>query len=332
MLIIYNNEVNKMMKEKILQLLKTRNDYLSGEEISNILGVSRTAIWKQINVLRNEGYVIESQTKSGYRLVQIPDRLYPEEIKEHLKTKCVGQNICYYQSVNSTNTTAKNMTEKEFAEGLVVITELQTSGKGRLGRQWHSPFGTGIWMSILAKPAIAPADAPQITLLSAVAVAEGITQEAGIKAEIKWPNDVTINGKKVCGILTEIKADMDRIHYIIVGIGINVNDLEFPDEIMKVATSLRIEQGKMLNRAKLAAAVLNFWELYYRDFLAHGFGRIKDQWKKYSVNSGKNVTVRTLKNTIEGIVLDIDDNGMLLVRDHEGVLHKIIAGDVSLRE
>lgn len=331
MLTIKQKGVNNNMKDAILKLLKNNSEYLSGEEISNILGVSRTAIWKHIRTLKREGYGIESQTKLGYRLFRVPDRLYPEEIKEYLKTAKIGRIILYDETVDSTNITAKGIAEKGFEEGTVVVAEVQTAGKGRLGRGWHSPHGTGIWMSVMVKPTIIPMDAPKITLLTAVSVAQAVWQELGIKPGIKWPNDILMQGKKVCGILTEIKADMDRIHYIIVGIGINVNDHEFPSEIGEIATSLKMETGIDINRAKMAAAVLNNWEENYQEFLQRGFSRIKSVWKEYSVNLRAEVTVHTLKDTIQGRAVDIDDEGMLLVEDTGGTIHKIVAGDVSLR-
>lgn len=320
-----------MMKAEILKLLKERNQYLSGEEISNLLGVSRTAIWKHMNTLKAEGYLIESQTNRGYRLLQVPDRLFPEEIKEYLHTEKIGRTIVYQETVNSTNLVAKEVAEKGFVEGTVAVSEMQTGGKGRLGRTWYAPFGTGIWMSMIVKPEIIPMDAPKITLLTAVSVAQAVRQETGIKPGIKWPNDLLINGKKICGILTEMKADMDRIHYVIIGIGINVNEEQFPADIRETATSLKLETGKAINRAGLAAVVLNKWEENYQDFLQGGFSRIKPRWKEYTVNLGADVTVNTLQGVIQGRAVDIDDEGMLLVEDSEGIMHKIVAGDVSLR-
>ncbi|HHT62992.1 MAG: biotin--[acetyl-CoA-carboxylase] ligase [Bacillota bacterium] len=318
------------MKEAILKLLKNSPGFLSGEEISSVLGVSRTAIWKHIRTLKKEGYIIESQTKQGYRLLKVPDRLYPEEIKEYLDTSFIGRNIYYYQSVNSTNMVAKDIAEKGFNEGTVVIGEMQTEGKGRLGRKWYSS-GTGVCMSIIVKPLIPPSDAPKLTLLTAVSVAQVIQQETGIKPGIKWPNDIFLHGKKLCGILTEMKADMDQIHYVIVGIGINVNDNSFPEDLRE-ATSLKLETGSDVNRLRITGMVLNKWEENYIEFLRHGFGSIRSVWKDYSVNLGRDVTVHTLQGILEGRVMDIDDEGLLLVQDNQGIIHKIVAGDVSLRK
>lgn len=320
------------MKDAILKLLKSNRDYLSGEEISNVLGVSRTAIWKQMNTLRSAGYVIESQTKLGYRLLKVPDRLYPEEIKSHLKTAQIGRNIFYQDTLDSTNIKAKDIAEKSLTDGTVVVAERQTGGKGRLGRVWNSPHGTGIWMSVLVKPDILPMDASKITLLTAVSVAQGIEEVLGIRPGIKWPNDILIRGKKVCGILTEMKADMDRVHHLIVGIGINVNDNEFPADLSGIATSLKLETGIDINRAKMTAAILNSWEKNYFEFLQNGFSKVRSAWKDYSINLGVEVTVNTIKDVIQGIALDIDQDGALLVEDLRGIVHQILAGDVSLRK
>lgn len=332
MLTIIKKVVDNEMKDAILRMLKNNSAYLSGEEISNALGVSRTAIWKHMRTLKSEGYVIESQTKVGYRLLQVPDRLYPEEIKAYLKTAQIGQTIIYQDTVDSTNIKAKDVAEKSVADGTVVIAEMQTGGKGRLGRLWHSPHGTGIWMSILVKPDILPMDASKITLLTAVSVAQGIEQELGVRPGIKWPNDILIRGKKVCGILTELKADMDRVHYLIVGMGINVNDNEFPGDLTRIATSLKLETGIDINRAKMTAAILNSWEKNYFDFLQNGFSKIRSAWKEYSINLGAEVTVDTIKDVIQGIAVDIDHDGALLVEDQRGIVHQILAGDVSLRK
>lgn len=319
------------MKEKILQLLKDSQEYISGEEISNILGVSRTAIWKHINALKGEGYLIESQTKLGYRLIKTPDRLYPAEISGYLKTKWLGHNLVYNETIDSTNRIARELAEAGGDAGTVVLAEQQTAGRGRLGRQWHSPFGTGIWMSLILKPQISPEDAPKITLVTAVAVAQAFKELTDLQPGIKWPNDILFQGKKACGVLTELKADMDCIHYVIAGIGINVNDEIFPEEIQQIATSLRIESGSILERTKIVGAILNNIEHYYELWQQEGFESIRDTWKKYSINLNREVTINTLKDIIHGVAVDIDEDGLLLVKDAQGLIQRITAGDVSLR-
>ncbi|MGI6678195.1 MAG: biotin--[acetyl-CoA-carboxylase] ligase [Dehalobacterium sp.] len=319
------------MKNQVLQFLKEQEDYLSGEEISRRLGISRTAVWKQINTLKKEGYEIASQTRLGYRLIHLPDRLYPAEIQDYLRTKLVGRNIIYRGSVDSTNNLARQTGESGFVDGTVIVAEEQVAGKGRLGRSWHAPFGTGISLSLLVRPAIPVVDAPKITLLTGVAVARGLEEITGLKTGIKWPNDLLIQGKKVSGILTEIKADMDQIHYLIVGIGINVNEPAFPEELQETATSLYLETGHIVSRVQIVAAVLNHWEKIYQTFLTQGFSALRDQWKKHAVTLGKDVSVRTINNRIFGRAVDIDEEGLLLVQDENHQIHRIIAGDVTLR-
>ncbi|MCR6545293.1 biotin--[acetyl-CoA-carboxylase] ligase [Dehalobacterium formicoaceticum] len=319
------------MKNEVLRFLREQEEYLSGEEISRRLGISRTAVWKQINTLKKEGYEIASQTRIGYRLISVPDRLYPEEIQKQLRTNLVGRNMIYRERVDSTNILARQTGETGFVDGTVILAEEQTAGKGRLGRVWHSPMGTGINMSLLLRPAIPVSDAAKITLLTGAAVARGLEEITGLKIGIKWPNDLQIQGKKVSGILTEIKADMDQIHYLIVGIGINVNEQDFPEELRETATSLHMEVGRQVSRIETAAVVLNHWEEIYQRFLTQGFTVVREEWKQYAVTLGKEVHVRTINETIHGQALDIDEDGLLLVQDEDHQIHRIMAGDVTLR-
>jgi len=321
------------MKNKILTLLKQNTGYLSGEEISAALGISRTAVWKHINSLRDQGYGIESQTKLGYCLTHIPDRIYGQEVAAFLHTKSLGREFfCFFQ-VDSTNLEARRLAEKGALHGTVVAAESQTAGKGRLGRQWYSPSTAGIWMTAILRPGIPPQDAPKITLTAAVAVTEGIFEVCGIMPGIKWPNDILINGKKVCGILTEMRADMDRIHYVLLGIGINVNvnETHFPDDIVASAASLKTILGESLNRTELTAAVLNRLEIYYDALLSGDFDSIRKKWKNYSVNIGRRITVNTVGKTVEGMAVDIDENGLLLLKGDDGEINRIVAGDVTLK-
>ncbi|MGI6065063.1 MAG: biotin--[acetyl-CoA-carboxylase] ligase [Bacillota bacterium] len=319
------------MKNEVLRLLKQSSGYLSGEEISSLLGVSRTAVWKHIKTLKAEGYKIDSQTKTGYRLIQVPDCLYPAEVREFLSTRILGGEIFYLPSVSSTNREAREKAENGAQDGAVVLAESQTAGRGRLGREWYSPAQTGLWMSVILRPKIVPADAPKLTLITATAVAEAIIMETGLNPGIKWPNDILLNRKKVCGILTEMKADMDRVHYVVVGMGLNISQEIFPEDIREIATSLTLEAEKKFNRAKIAGAVLNSLEKYYFKWINDGFSAIRNEWKRHSVNLGQKVTVNTLGEVVEGIAEDIDENGLLVVRKIGGSIKKITAGDVTLR-
>jgi len=317
--------------ELLMLLLSEKDTFISGEEISEKFQVTRTAIWKQINNLRKLGYEIESSTKMGYRLKKSPDLLLPEEIWS--KTDCflLGNKIFYYSIIDSTNNEAKKLALSGAPSGSLVVAEGQTHGKGRLGREWSSSPGVGICASFILKPDITPPEAPRITLLTAVAVAEAIWEKAHIVAMIKWPNDILIQGKKVCGILTEMSSEPDSVNYIIVGIGINVNNDEFPEELQSKATSLKIEVGREINRIELMAGVLERMEYYYRSGLGPGFDKVIKRWRELSCNLGKAVKIIGRKEIFEGIALDVDSNGALIVKKDNGEIVKVLSGDVSLR-
>lgn len=323
------------MKEKILQELKSRaGQYISGEEISKGLKVSRTAVWKYINQLKNMGYVIESQTQKGYMLIGSPDSLLSPEIRENIKTKFIGQHIKFLEEVDSTNLYAKRIADSDFEDGMIIIAEEQLKGKGRIGRVWASPKGKGIWMTIMLKPKINPADAAKITLLAACAVCRAIEEISGVYAKIKWPNDIVLNGKKLCGILTEMSAELDEINYLIVGIGVNANiDLgDFPKELQATATSIKIEKGSSVVRKELTAAIINNFENYYKTFLEKG--SIKEyinEYKEKSAVLGNEVIVTSSSLEQRGTVVDISEEGQLLLKVEDGSIKEIISGEVSVR-
>ncbi|MDF2591343.1 MAG: biotin--[acetyl-CoA-carboxylase] ligase [Clostridia bacterium] len=323
------------MKEKILQELKSnKGHYISGEEISGILQISRTAVWKYMNQLKDMGYVIESQTKKGYRLIESPDSLQPQEIKGNINTEVIGQNLKFFDQVDSTNLYAKRIAEGGFLDGTVIMAEEQLNGRGRMGRNWVSPKGKGIWMTIMLKPKIKPADASKVTLLAACAVCKAIEEVSGLSPRIKWPNDIVLNGKKLCGILTEMNAEIDEINYLIIGIGINVNiDLEdFPQELQSIATSIKIEKGDRVVRKELAAAIINGFESYYKGFM--NTGSIKDyinEYKEKSAVLGKEVKVTSSSMELQGTIVDISEEGQLQLKLHDGSIKEIISGEVSVR-
>ncbi|UFJ42748.1 biotin--[acetyl-CoA-carboxylase] ligase [Brevibacillus humidisoli] len=318
-----------------LQILKAfrehPEEFISGERLSELCNCSRTAVWKHIEELRQEGYQFEAVRRSGYRLLSAPDRIAPEEITVGLETDVIGQTVYTYDTVVSTQLLAHEAAGQGAGEGTLVIAEQQTGGKGRLGRPWHSPKHAGIWMSLIVKPDISLPRAPQITLLTAVAMARTIKMEAGLEADIKWPNDILIHGKKVCGILTELNAESDRINYLIIGIGVNVNTLveEYPPELRTIATSLRIEAGRKVRRASLIQTFCTEFEQLYREYLRLGFEPIRARWEAYSVTLGKQLTVRTLNETIEGRAVGLDADGILIVEDAKGVQHKVYSADIE---
>ena len=314
------------IKDKILErLINNKGMRISGEQLASELCVSRTAIWKHIKVLRDEGYMIDSSTNLGYSLIETPDRLTPGEIKAGLKTKVIGKEIKYFKETESTNIVAHEIAAS-VDEGTVVIAEAQTAGRGRLGRKWISPEG-GIWFSIILKPGIQPSHAPRITLLAGVCVARTI-RSLGIPAKIKWPNDILINGKKVCGILTEIRAEADLIDYLIVGIGIdaNVDTESFPDDIRDSSTSLKKEKGAKINRAGFVRKLLEEFDELYLKFQDEGFKSILEEWRNMSATIGEWVKITTQTHSIYGEAIGVDNEGALILETSEGHLEKIVSG------
>ena len=296
-----------------------------------MLDVSRTAIWKVMNQLKDEGYVIDAVKNKGYKLIQTPDIVTAEEVDSLLETEWAGHPVVYEEEQESTNQTAKMLAEQGASHGTLVVAERQVSGRGRRGRTWHSPKGSGIWMSILLRPQSHPMSASMLTLVAAMAVAKGITRCTGMEAKIKWPNDIVINGKKVVGILTEMSAQMDYVNHIVVGVGINVNNESFPEEIAQNATSLLLQSGKRVNRAALIEAVWEEFEHYYDRFMA--YQDLRDLRKEYDAslaNKGQKVRVLDTKEPFEGVAQGITDRGELIVDTWEA--RKLVSsGEVSVR-
>ncbi len=323
------------MKARILALLKKQYpEYVSGEEISRMLGVSRTAVWKHICKLKDSGYWIESQSKMGYRLLNAPDKLYEQELVPLLQTNLIGQRFIYREAVESTNELAKELARQGAQDGTVVIAEEQTGGKGRLGRNWYSPPGQGIWFSIILRPPIAPVDIPKITIVCAVAVAKTIKDFTGVSAGIKWPNDILINNRKVAGILIEMNAETDKVNYLIVGIGINVNlDLKtIPPGLTGIITSLEEQKGGPVTRVGLLAELLNSLDVLYREFIEGNFTPILSVWKEMSVTLNRWVRIDSLNKIDEGIAFDIDNGGALLIMKKDGSMKRILSGEISISE
>ena len=322
------------MKETILRLLKERRpEYVSGEEICRSLNVSRTAVWKHIQALREKGYEIEARSRAGYNLAGIPDRLFPEEIGDGLATRFLGRTVYYCDSVSSTNNLAKELASQGAAEGSLVVAEEQTGGKGRLGRQWCSPKHKGIFFTFILYPPLMPPEANMVTLITAVALASAIRDETGVAAGIKWPNDLLVNGKKICGILTELSAEMERINYMVVGVGINVNQEEndFPEEVRASATSLKAQTGLSISRVKMVQAFLLEFEKWYTAALENGFAPVLAKWKELSVSLHCPVRIHTPNSSWDGWAEDIDTDGALLIRLPGGEIKRVISGEVSLR-
>lgn len=320
------------MKEEILRLLRGADGYISGQELCNRFGVSRTAVWKAINQLKEAGYEIEAQQNKGYRLMAAPDLMTEAEIKSLLHTDWVAKEVLYFETIDSTNTKAQELAEKGYPSGTLVVADKQESGKGRRGRSWVSPSGTGIFMTLMIKPDINPNNASMLTLVAALAVAKAITSVTGEEAMIKWPNDIVVNGKKVCGILTEMNAQFDYINHIVVGIGINVHNESFPEEISQMASSLMIEAGgKRFHRAQIIAETMSYFEQYYDTFLkTQDLSALVREYDKLLVNRNKSVRVLDPKEPFDGKAMGITPKGELIVDTWES--RKLVSsGEVSVR-
>ena len=319
------------MRTAILELLKhNAGQYISGEEISRNLNVSRTAVWKHIRALKQSGYDIEAHSRLGYALRQNTDRLLPAEIRAQLTSTVLGQEIHYFSEVDSTNNEAKKLAANDCPEGTIVVAETQVTGRGRLARGWFSPFGKGIWLSVVLRPPFGPMDAAKCTLMAAVGVNRAINAVTGAGCGIKWPNDILWNNRKVVGILTEMSAEMDVINYVVIGMGINVTIEEFPSELATIATSLSIATGHSISRVKLLTAILAELEIVYMSVKKSGFAPVLAAWRQESVTLGQQVDVQGFDRSFTGVAVDIDDDGALLVKTPQCV-ERVLAGDVSIR-
>jgi BirA family transcriptional regulator, biotin operon repressor / biotin---[acetyl-CoA-carboxylase] ligase len=319
-------------KYRLLACLKVNpGRWISGESISAQLGISRTAVWKQINSLRSDGHEIQSAPKKGYRLEKAADILAAEEISSGLKTRIMGRpSIVVFKQTDSTNQQAKLLAGKGAPEGTVVLAESQTSGRGRRGRTWLSPAGQGLCLSIILRPPLTPAQAPQITLMTAVAVARTLAN-AGIQANIKWPNDILVEDRKIAGILTEISTEMDQVDWVIVGLGLNVNTpaRQIPPDIRGQATSIWIQKGHGLSRTELLVDLLQDFEACYEQLKTGGFGPIMAQWRRMSDIIGRQVYVDVMGTRYCGTVAAVDDDGVLILKDTDGQIRRIFSGDVT---
>lgn len=319
------------MKTEILTMLREAEGYISGQNLCNYFGVSRTAIWKVMNQLKEDGYKIEAVQNRGYRIVNVPDVLYESELKSRMKTAFMGQKVYYFDSLDSTNIYAKKIADEE-AEGTLVVADAQQAGKGSRGRGWESSPGEGIWMTVILKPDIQPSDASRLTLVMALSVVRACEQYLQIPLQIKWPNDIVCNGKKVCGILTEMSAELNYINYIVIGIGINVNIQKFSEELELKATSFYKETGKKINRAGLVALIMKYFEEDYQKFLqTRDLRNLLDDYTKHSVTIGSDIKVLDRKGNYTGKALGVNQEGHLLVQREDGTQVTVLADEVSVR-
>ena len=320
------------MKTEILKLLRKADGYVSGQQICEQLDVSRTAVWKVIRQLKEEGYQIEAVRNRGYRIVEVPDVLTGEELKSLMQTQWVGRNIVYYPETDSTNLRIRELGDAGAPHGTLAVADMQTSGRGRRGRTWESPPGSSIYMSILLRPDIIPGAAPMLTLVMACSVAEGISDCENVDVRIKWPNDVIAGGKKLVGILTEMSTQIDYINHVTIGVGINVNMTEFPENIRDTATSLRLETGHKVRRAPLIAAIMKRFEENYAVFLkTQDMSGLMEKYSGMLINLDRDVLVLGAEDSYKAHALGIDRQGELIVRREDGTEEKIYAGEVSVR-
>lgn len=319
----------------LIALRNAGNGFISGAELSQELGITRAAIWARIEELRRLGYDIAASPHQGYRLLGVPDVLHADDLLSLVQgNKVVGRDIRVFEQTASTNDIAEKLARDGVKEGVVVFAESQTKGRGRLGRKWISPPRQGLWFSILLRPGLRPQAATQLTVAAATALFRAIRDVAGIAPEIKWPNDILIKGRKVCGVLTELSAELDHIKHLILGIGVDVNQsaAEFPPELRKLATSIKAETGRHVHRAELAAAILRELDHDYGLITAGDFQRVADEWQRRCTTIGQRVAIQTGAQTLHGHAEALDDDGALLVRTQHGRLERVIGGDVTLQK
>ncbi len=318
--------------DEILRLLREHSPaFVSGEAISRHLKLTRTAVWKRVRILRTLGYVIEALPRLGYRLTQSPDLLLPSEISPILRTKWMGKKIHYFNTIDSTNSTAYQLALKGAKEGEVVIGESQEKGRGRLGRQWVSPPFLNLYLSVILRPEIPPHQASLITLMAAVATADAIEKYAHLTPSIKWPNDLLLRKRKVAGLLNEIHSETDRIHFVILGMGINLNMDEegFPKEIRAKATSLKRETGRPVSRKAFVSLLLEELERWYGIFLKEGGSPLLKAWKARAQIEGKRIRVTSFGEVLTGRAVDVDSDGALILTTGDGERKRVVAGDIE---
>lgn len=322
------------MKTKILKILRESEDYISGQQLCEEFGVSRTAVWKVIHQLQEEGYQVEAVRNKGYRIVDSLDVLSAQELDSLIKGKnqWAGQSIYYYPEIDSTNIRAKQLGEEGAPHGTLVVSDMQSAGRGRRGRGWISPSGSSIYMSLLLRPQFQPEKAPMLTLVMAYSVAAALKNCTGLDFQIKWPNDIVLNGKKLVGILTEMSTEIDYINHVVIGVGINVNTESFSEEIAQTATSLRIETGQVQKRSLIIAETMKQFERNYEIFCkTEDLSGLQKEYNAMLVNCGREVKILGAKETYQAVAMGINPQGELMVKKEDGSVEAVYAGEVSVR-
>ena len=326
------NMAERSRDEEVLRLLKEARGHLSGERIARQLNISRTAVWKQIRKLRKEGFCIDAQPRLGYCLVMLPDKLMPMEIKDGLNTSFVGKKIFYYKKTESTNLIAKGLAMDGAEEGTLVIAEEQTKGRGRLDRDWLSPANENILMSLIFRPKVRASKVFSLTMLTSLAIVKAIESTTTLAPKIKWPNDIYIGNMKVGGILTEFNAEQDRVNFVIIGIGLNVNvDTSIFPQIKDTSMSLKGALGKEVSRIRLLRSILQEIEEGYNYLKDDKVFLVRNEWDTYSLIKGKPVRITSSDVIEDGVAESVDEDGCLILRDCSGRRRRIVCGDVSLR-
>ena len=326
------------IKTSILRMIRQSRGYVSGQSLCEVLGVSRTAVWKYVNQLKEEGYEFDAVSNKGYRIVKYPDIITREEIESMLPEGLAVTNVVYYHETDSTNTRAKQAAEEGEKSGTLFITECQTGGRGRRGRSWESPAGSGIWMSLLLRPEIKPFDASMLTIVAAMGMKDAIeeiigggTGQGGIHCKIKWPNDIVLGDRKICGMLTEMSAETDWINYVVIGIGVNVNTTEFDDSIKDMASSILLQTGSSVKRSDVVVAFARHFSRYYDEFLKEcNLSGLADDYNKALINVGRDVKIVERDGSFVAKAVGIDETGSLIV-EKDGDTKRIVAGEVSVR-
>ncbi|WP_082234013.1 biotin--[acetyl-CoA-carboxylase] ligase [Halobacillus massiliensis] len=321
-------------RNRLIHILNKNEGYQSGQELSDQLGISRTAVWKHMKELEKDGYEIEAVQRKGYRIVSSPDKISENTIQWGLKTKWMAGQLHHFEEVSSTQEIAHQLAKQGKPHGTVVIADQQLSGKGRMERPWDSPKGKGIWMSMLLRPKLPPIQAPQLTLLTATVLAEVIEQKTGLKPQIKWPNDILIQHKKMAGILTEMQAEQDQIQYVVIGTGLNINQKaeDIAQEIHYKATSLLMETQEEWGIQDFIQSLLVQFEETYDRYIEEGFQHVKQKWETYGYKIGEEVEITTLRKSWKATLLGIEPDGALRARDREGNEEKLYSAEIHWGE
>nr|WP_077299709.1 biotin--[acetyl-CoA-carboxylase] ligase [Virgibacillus pantothenticus] len=320
-------------RNQLIQLLaKNKEDYISGQALSEELNISRSAIWKHMKELEKDGYEIEAKSKRGYRIVSYPEKISENTVRWGLETKWLGKNVIHREVTSSTQIIAHNAAKEHKGHGTIVIADEQTSGRGRMNRDWHSKKGDGMWMSMILQPSLPPYLAPQLTLLTAVALAETIEELTGLIPSIKWPNDILFDNEKKCaGILTELQAEQDQIQYVIIGVGLNINQesKDWPEEVQQRATSLQIETGKQWSIKQIMQHFLKHFEILYDMYMQQGFLAVKTKWEAYGFKMGERITIRQLDRHRQAVFYGLADDGALLIKNEDGSVERLYSGEID---